>query len=54
MLGMASWSSVGRIGAVSRLAMEEAAGAGGGTASMGASIVICHRTELNDDRHVIR
>ncbi|BCA07654.1 hypothetical protein BDS110ZK4_59060 [Bradyrhizobium diazoefficiens] len=40
MLGIASRSSIGRIGAVSRLAMGEATGARGGAASMGASIVM--------------
>ncbi|GMO94767.1 hypothetical protein TM239_06740 [Bradyrhizobium sp. TM239] len=40
MLGIASRSSVGRIGAVSKLAMGEATGASGGTASKGASIVM--------------
>src|SRR3954454_2395698 len=45
MLGIASRSSVGRIGAVKRLAMGEATGAGGGTASREASIVMWHRAE---------
>jgi hypothetical protein len=45
MLGIASRSSVGRIGAVSKPAMGEATGAGGGTASIEASIVMCHRAE---------
>ncbi|WP_247503624.1 hypothetical protein [Bradyrhizobium sp. 1] len=40
MLGIASRSSVGRIGAVNRLAMGEATGARGGTVSIGASIVM--------------